>query len=159
LSEPDFAGTYPQHKSQALSNRGPAQTEGLRFEFLYSPISPCGGAGGEGVRAVERGTAWLYSQRRSLGPIEAQIIRARDLWRNQTESEKSFCRRVVRYKRTVPGSRPPHPARLPMKCIGVRSTLPDLWGPMVRSDRTRNRTPPRGTGKESGRGRIILGQM
>jgi len=39
----------------------------------------------------------------------------------------------------------PSPSADGLKKAPGRATLPDFWGPMVRSNRTRNRTPSRGS--------------
>ena len=65
------------------------------------PSPPWGrGAGGEGVDAVKPETTQPYRQRRSLARSEAQITSARELRRDETESEKIAWRllRTFRFK-------------------------------------------------------------
>ena len=61
----------------------------MRILYLLLPSPPWGrGAGGEGVKAVKPETTQRCRQRRPLARGEAQIAKARELRRNETESEE-----------------------------------------------------------------------
>ncbi len=89
----------PDDCKKPLRSSGP-EARGRRFFISSSPL-PLGGEGpgGEGVNAVKPETTQRRRQRRSLARSEVQIGRARELRRNQTESEEVAWRllRTLRF--------------------------------------------------------------